>query len=81
MIDQVEWFTNSTGNLLGTLAKGKSVAECNYVILKRDQDGHFQVHKAMHNLLDLKTAKKDLLISMTELAVEQPELAVPLGRD
>ena len=81
MVEQVEWFANTSGNLLGTLAKGKGVSDCNYVILKRDQDGHFQVHKVMNNLLDLKTAKDDLLISMAELAIEQPDLAVPLGHD
>ncbi len=81
MVDQVEWFANVPGKPARTLAKGKGVSECNYVILKRDQDGHFQVHKVMNNLLDLTTAKNDLLISMTELAIEQPDLAVPLGHD
>jgi hypothetical protein len=81
MVEQVAWFSNNSGNLLGTIAKGKSVAGLNYVILKRDPEGQFQVYKAMSNFFDVKAAKDDLLISMAELAIKQPELAVPLGRD
>jgi hypothetical protein len=81
MVEQVAWFSNGSGNLLGTIAKGKSVAGLNYVIFKRDPEGHFQVYKVMSNFFDIKAAKNDLLISMAELAIEQPDLAVPLGRD
>ena len=36
MVEQVEWFSNKLGNLLGIIAEGKSVAGWNYAILKRD---------------------------------------------
>src|ERR1700722_12933942 len=81
MVEQVEWFSNAAGNLLAVIAKGKSVAGWNYVILKRDKDGGFYVHKVMDNFFALKPAKEDLLISMAELAFEQPNLSLPLGRD
>ena len=81
MVDQVEWFANRSGNLLGTIAKGKSVAGWNYVILKRNKEGDLHVHKVMNSFFSRKAATDDLLISMAELAIEQPDLAVPLGRD
>ena len=80
MVQQVGWFANPSGNLLGTIAKGKSVAGWNYVILKRNKEGDFHVHKVMDNFFSQKAAKDDLLISMAEMAIEQPDLAVPLGR-
>jgi hypothetical protein len=81
MVKQVEWFCNKSGNLLGTIGKGQSAAGWNYVILKQDKEGGFHIHKVMNNFFDLKLAKDDLLISMAELAIEQPDLSVPLGRD
>jgi hypothetical protein len=81
MVEQIAWFSNSSGNLLGTIAKGKSVASLNYVILKRNPEGQFQVYKVMSNFFDVKAAKDDLLISMAELAIKQPDLAIPLGPD
>jgi hypothetical protein len=81
MVDQVEWFANASGNLLGIIAKGKSVAGWNYVILKRNKEGNLHVHKVMNSYFSRKAATDDLLISMAEMAIEQPDLAVPLGRD
>ncbi len=81
MVEQVAWFSNASGNLLGAIAKGKSEADWNYVVLKHDKAGGFQVHKVMSNFFALKLAKDDLLISMAELATGQPDLSIPLGRD
>jgi len=80
-VEQVDWFANASGNLLGTIAKGKSVAGWNYMIFKRNKEGDFQIHKVMNSFFSRKAATDDLLISMAEVAIEQPDLAVPLGRD
>jgi len=81
MVEQVEWLANTSRNLLGTVAKGKNVAGWNYVILKRNKEGDFHIHKVMNSFFSRKAATDDLLISMAELAIEQPDLAVSLGRD
>jgi hypothetical protein len=67
MVEEVEWFSNWSGDLLGTIAKGKSVAGWNYVILKRDRKGEVHVRKVMSNFFDLKAARVDLLLSMAEM--------------
>ena len=64
MAEQVEWFSDRTENLLGTIAKGKGVAGWNYVILERDKIGDFYVHKVMDNFFSLETARVDLLLWM-----------------
>ena len=64
MMEQVEWFSNKSGNLLGTIAKGKSVAGWNYAVLKRDRKGDFRVRKVMDNFFSLKAARVDLMLSM-----------------
>jgi len=72
MVEQVEWFSNRSGKLLGTIAKGGRVAGWNYAILKRGKNGDFYVHKVMNNFFSSTAAKVDLLISMAEIAIEQP---------
>jgi hypothetical protein len=79
MVEQVGWFSNTSGSVLGTIGRGKGVAGWNYVILKQEEKGGFCVRKVMSNFFALKPAKDDLLISMAELASERP--AVLLGRD
>ena len=67
MVERVEWFSNRLGNLLGTIARGESVAGWNNVILKRDKKGHPHVRKVMSNFFSSKAARVDLLLSMAEI--------------
>ncbi len=67
MVEQVEWFSNRSGNLLGTIARGESVAGWNYVIVKWDKKGHPHVCKVMNNFFSSKAARVDLLLSMAEI--------------
>ena len=78
MGQQVEWFSNRSGNLLGSIAEGERVAGCNYAILKRDKKGDFHIRKVMSNLFNLKAARVDLLFSMAEIAITQPVPSVLL---
>lgn len=65
---EVEWFSNRSGDLLGTLAKGESVAGWNYAILKRDKNGDPHIRKAaIKDFPDSKAARVDLLLSMIVL--------------
>jgi hypothetical protein len=64
MMEQVEWFSNKSGNLLGTIARGSSVAGWNYAVLNRDGKGDFRVRKVMNNFFNLKAARVDLMLSM-----------------
>ena len=64
MVEQVEWFSNKSGNLLCAIAKGEGVAGWNYVILKRDKQGDLHVRKVMSNFFNLSAARVDLFLSM-----------------
>jgi hypothetical protein len=64
MVEQVEWFSDRSGNLLGAIAKGKGVAGWNYVILERDKFGDFYVHRMMNNFCGSGAARVDLLLWM-----------------
>ena len=76
MVEQVEWFSNRSGNLLGSIAEGERVAGWNYAILKRGKKGGFYVHKVMNNCSSSNAARVDLLISMAEIAIDEPDLSV-----
>jgi hypothetical protein len=78
MVKQVEWFSNKSGSLLGTVAEGESVAGSNYAILTRDKTGDFHIRKVMSNFLNVKAARVDLLLSMAEIIIHQPALSVLL---
>jgi hypothetical protein len=64
MVEQVEWFSDTSGKLLAAIAKGKGVAAWNYVILERDQKGVFQVRKVMSNFFSSEVARVDLWLCM-----------------
>ena len=76
MVEQVEWFSNRSGRLLGAIAKGECLADWNYIILKRDKKGNFHIRKVMSNFFNLKAARVDLLLSMAEITIKQPALSV-----
>jgi hypothetical protein len=67
MVEQIEWFSNRSGTLLATIAKGEHVAGWNYAIMKRDKRGGFRISKVMNNFFSLKAARVDLLLSMAEI--------------
>jgi hypothetical protein len=79
MAEQVEWFSNSSGSLLGSIAKSERAAAWKYAILKQGRDGNFHVHKVMNSFLSLNAARVDLLISMAEIAIDQPALHSPFA--
>jgi len=64
MVVEVEWFSNRSGTVVGTIAKGEGMAGWNYVVLKRDKQGEFHVRKVMGNFFDLEDARVDLRLSM-----------------
>jgi len=78
LAEEVEWFSNRSGNLLGTIAEGGCVTGWNYVVLKRDKKGDFHTRKVMGNFFNLKAARVDLLHSMAGIAISQPALPVLL---
>jgi hypothetical protein len=72
MVEQVEWFSSKSANLLGVIAKGEGVAGWNYAILKRDKQGDFHVHKVMNNFFNLSATRVDLFLSMTAIPARIP---------
>ena len=72
MVEEVEWFSNRSGNLFGTVARGEGEAGWNYAILKRDRKGEFHVRKVMNNFFNLNATRVDLFLSMTEIPAQIP---------
>jgi hypothetical protein len=82
MVEQVEWYSNRSGNMLAAIAKGEGAAGWNYVILKRDKKDEFHVRKVMSNFFNLNAAKVDLLLSMASIGIDHfkpPALPASLG--
>lgn len=67
MVEEVEWFSNRSGTLLGTIARGESTDGWSYAILKRDKRGDPRVRKVMNNFFSSKAARVDLLLSMAQI--------------
>ena len=61
---EVEWFSNKTGNILGTIALGDSSRGWNYVILRRNQMGRFHVCDVVCDFYNHATAKVDFMFAM-----------------
>jgi len=77
MLEQVEWFSNQSGTLLGAIAKGENHAGWNYAIFKQDRHGDFHIRKVMNNRLNLKAVRDELLVSMAGIAIDKPAPGIP----
>src|ERR1041385_8737196 len=73
MVEQVEWFSNTAGNIIGTLA-GKVDSGWNYAVLKGDARGNFRVCNLGGDSYNFKTARARLLVDME--VVEKTEAAL-----
>lgn len=76
MGEEVEWFCNRSGSLLGAIAKQDGMAGWNYAVLKGDKNGDFCVRKVMNNFFGLNAARVDLLLSMAEIESANQEAAM-----
>jgi hypothetical protein len=61
---EVEWFSNRTGNILGTIALGDKDRGWNYVILKRNQLGKFQACDVVYDFYNHGAARVDFVLAM-----------------
>jgi hypothetical protein len=61
---EVEWFSNKTGNILGTIALGDSSRGWNYVILRRNQRGKFHVCDVVCDFYNHAATKVDCMFAM-----------------
>ena len=61
---EVEWFTNKTGNIIGTIALGDKSRGWNYVILRRNRIGKFRVCNVMCDFYNHAAARVDFMIAM-----------------
>jgi hypothetical protein len=62
--NEVEWFTNKTGNIIGTIALGDKSMGWNYVILRRNRMGEFHVCDAVCDFYNHAAARVDLMFAM-----------------
>jgi len=67
LVDEVAWFANRSGNLLGVIARGEGASGWNYVVLKRDKNADYGVRKVMGDFFNLRAARVDLLLQMAEI--------------
>jgi len=61
---EVEWFSNTAGNVIGTIALGDKNRGWNYVILSRNQMGKFHVSDAVCDFYDHAAARVDFMFAM-----------------
>ena len=61
---EVEWFSNKTGNIIGTIALGDKSRGWNYVILKRNQLGKFHVCDVMCDFYNHEATRVDFMFAM-----------------
>ena len=72
--EQVEWFTNTVGNIIGTIA-GKEDDGWSYAVLKGDRNGNYRVCKLGGDGFSLKAARSRFLLDMEAAEKAEEELA------
>jgi hypothetical protein len=76
---EVEWFSNSTGNILGTIALGDKGRGWNYVILKRNPLGKFHACDVVCDFYNQQAARVDFMLAMVAAGQSRGE-QFPSGR-
>lgn len=66
MGDEVEWFSDTMENTIGTIAFCQGERGWNYAVLKRDWAGDFQVCNLGTNRYSLEAARVDFRRAMAE---------------
>ena len=70
---EVEWFSNKTGNIIGTIALGDRGRGWNYVILKRNQLGKFHVCDVVCDFYNHRAARVDFMFAMVRAGQSRGE--------
>lgn len=65
--EEVEWFTNKTGTIIGTIALGDSSKGWNYVILRRNRLGKFHVSNVASDFFNHAAARVGFMFAMAGL--------------
>ncbi len=78
---EVEWFSNRTGNILGTIALGDKGRGWNYVILKRNQLGKFQACDVVCDFYNHGAARVDFMLAMVAAGQNQREQFARMAYD
>ena len=74
MAEQVEWFANPLGNIIGTIA-GKMDKGWSYAVLKGDQRGNFRVCNLGGDTYSIEAARSRFLLDMAAAEKAEAEIA------
>jgi hypothetical protein len=65
---EVEWFSNRTGNIIGTIALGDANRGWNSVIFKRNQTGKFHVCNVVCDFYSRAAARVDFMFAAASVS-------------
>ena len=74
MTEQVEWFANTVGNIIGTIA-GKTDKGWNYAVLKGDRRGDFRVCNLGGDSFSFTAARAGFLLDLEAAEKAEEESA------
>ena len=73
-LEQVEWFTNAVGNIIGTIA-GNEDEGWSYAVLKGDRNGNYRVCTLGGDGFSLRAARERFLLDMAAAEKAEEDLA------
>jgi hypothetical protein len=73
-VEQVEWFANQVGNIIGTIA-GKTDKGWSYAVLKGDRRGNFRVCNLGGDSYSFEVARSRFLLDMEAAEKAEAEIA------
>ena len=74
MAEQVEWFANAVGNIIGTIA-GKADDGWSYAVLKGDRKGNYRVCTLGGDTFSFRAARSRFLLDMEAAEKAEEEIA------
>jgi len=74
MAGQVEWFANTVGNIIGTIA-GKADDGWSYAVLKGDRRGNYRVCTLGGDTFSFRAARSRFLLDLEAAEKAEEEIA------
>ena len=61
---QFPWLADAMGNIVGSIARGRTKRNWGYVILRRNSQGEFEIWKLASGFCDWRKAEHQLMLAM-----------------
>lgn len=65
--EETDWYADDAGNVIGAVVRDRTDNDWGYVILGRDEHGHFRCFDQKASIQEKRTARTELIAAMSKV--------------